>query len=178
MKWCKILFLLLLFLSSCKKQEPKINYVWTGQESIRQDVPACIIWYKQISPSIDTWMPYKSFSQTEAELTREIILQLTAPEIKESNPELNTTDKLSLIFYNGFPEELKVREIFFELKNQTFIGPVGKSVVLAKILLERSQIRPSFYYPYKDLNPIHYRGDFERILKIDESKRRLIEEDN
>lgn len=176
MKWFTILLTFLLcFLSSCGKKPPEVNYTWTGQEGIRHFVPTCIVWYKQVPPPLDVWKPYKSFSQTDAEQMREVILQLTRPEKKEPNPHLRTKDKLSLIFYNGFPEKLKVWEVYFEIKDQTFIGPLGESDILAKILLERQEVRSLFYYPYSDLGAGHYNDDFERILQINESQQKLAE---
>lgn len=165
--------LLLLFLSSCTKESSKVNYIWTGQERITYFVPVCIVWYKQVPAPLDAWRPYKAFSQADANDMRNIILQLTRPEKKVPNPNLKTKDKLSLIFYNGFPEKLTVREVYFQIKEETFIGPLGKSDNLAKILLEKQEIRSGFYYPYKDLGAGHYRDDFERILRIRESHQKL-----
>ena len=105
---------------------------------------------------------------------REIILQLLRPEEKEPNPGLRTNDKLSMIFYNGLPEKLTVREVYFEIKDKTFVGPVGKSVKLAKILSERQEVRSLFYYPYLDLGPGYYSEDFPRIMDMYETN--LLEE--
>ena len=163
------LIILLYFLSSCSKKKPEINYNWTGQEEIRHLVPTCIVWYKQVAPPIDAWRPYKAFSQANANDMRNIILLLTKPEDKDPNPNLNAKDKLSLIFYNGIPEELTVREVYFEIQNQTFIGPTGKSEKLAKILLEKEEVWTRFYQPYKNLDPTHYNNSWERVLKTQEN---------
>jgi len=165
----------LLFSLSCTTESPKVNYIWTGQERITHFVPVCIVWYKQLPWTEAVWKPYKAFSQTDAEQMREIILQLTRPEKKEPNPDLKTKDKLSLIFYNGFPEKLIVREVYFQIKDNIFIGPLGKSDSLAKILLEKQEIRSGFYYPYKELGASHYRNSFHRILKSQESLRKQAE---
>lgn len=167
--------MLLVLVASCKEEIKKVDYTWIGQEGIRHFVPVCIVWYKQLPWADPVWKPYKCFSQTDAEQMREIILQLTRPEKKEPNPHLRTKDKLSLIFYNGFPEKLKVWEVYFEIKDQTFIGPLGESDILAKILLERQEVRSLFYYPYSDLGAGHYNDDFERILQINESQQKLAE---
>lgn len=176
----KRLMILLIFLScflpSCGKKLPEVSYIWTGQEEIRHYVPACIIWYKQVPPPLDAWRPYKAFSQVDANDMRNIILRLTEPEEKESNPNIESKDKLSLVFYNGFPEELTVREVYFKMQNQTFIGPLGKSNSLAKILLERKEVQSFFYYPYSDLGASHYRESFHRILKSQESLRKQAEQ--
>jgi len=170
-----LLSLVLIFSSSCTKESTKVNYIWTGQERITHFVPVCIVWYKQLPWTENVWKPYKAFSQADAEQMREIILQLSKPERKEPNPNLKTKDKLSLIFYNGLPEKLTVREVYFEIKDKTFIGPVGKSDELAKILLERQEVRSLFYYPYDELGAGHYNDDFERILQINESNQKLAE---
>jgi len=161
------LLMLLVLMASCKEEPKKFDYTWTGQEEkgIRYFVPVCIVWYKQLLRVDPVWKPYKCFSQTDANDMRNIILRLTSPEKKEPNPNIKSKDKLSLIFYNGFPEELTVREVYFEIQDKTFIGPTGKSGKLAKILLEKEKVRSRFYYPYKNLGPTHYLDRWERILE-------------
>jgi hypothetical protein len=170
------LIFLSCFLSSCGEKPPEVNYNWTGQEEIRHLVPTCIVWYKKVPPPLDAWRPYKAFSQADANDMRNIILELTSPEKKESNPNIESRNKLSLIFYNGFPEELTVREVYFEIQNQTFIGPKGKSQELAQILIGRKEIASGFYAPYKTLGAGHYHDSFHRILKSQESLRKLAEQ--
>ena len=170
-----LLITLSVFISSCQEEPKKIDYTWIGKEEIRHFVPVCIVWYKKVPQLIDAWRPYKAFSQTDANEMREIILQLLRPEEREPNPGLRTNDKLSMIFYNGLPEKLTVREVYFEIKDKTFIGPVGKSDKLAKILLGRQEVRSSFYYPYKDLGPDHYLDDFYRLLDSEEVARKQAE---
>ncbi len=168
----------LVLMASCKEEPKKFDYTWTGQEEkgIRDLVPVCIVWYKQLLRVDPVWMPYKCFSQTDANDMRNIILLLTSPEKKEPNPNIKSKDKLSLIFYNGFPEELTVREVYFEIQDKTFIGPTGKSGKLAKILLEKEKVRSRFYGPdYKNLGPSHYLDRWERILKSQESLRKQAE---
>jgi len=168
--------LLLALLPSCKEESKKIHYIWTGQEELRHSVPACIIWYKKVPPPLDAWKPYKCFSQADANDMRSIILLLTIPESKELNPRIKTEDKLSLIFYNGFPEKLTVREVYFVMQDHTFIGPLGKSDNLARILLNKQEVRPLFYYAYSELDECHYLDDFERILQINQSNQNLGED--
>ena len=170
------LMILSVLMVSCKEEPKKFDYTWTGQEGIRHFVPVCIIWYKQVPPPLDAWRPYKAFSQADANDMRNIILWLTRPEKKESNPNIKTKDKLSLVFYNGFPEELTVREVYFEIQDKTFIGSTGKSEKLAKILLEKEEVRSRFYQPYKNLDPTHYRDVWERVLKTQESLRKQAEQ--
>jgi hypothetical protein len=170
-----LLITLSVFISSCQEEPKKIDYTWIGKEEIRHFVPVCIVWYKKVPQLIDAWRPYKAFSQTDANEMREIILQLLRPEEREPNPGLRTNDKLSMIFYNGLPEKLTVREVYFEIKDKTFIGPVGKSDKLAKILLGRQEVRSSFYYPYKDLGPDHYLDHFYRLLDSEEVARKQAE---
>ena len=170
------LMILSVLMVSCKEEPKKFDYIWTGQEGIRHFVPVCNIWYKQVPPPLDAWRPYKAFSQADANDMRNIILRLTRPEKKESNPNIESKDKLSLVFYNGFPEELTVREVYFEIQNQTFIGPLGKSNTLAKILLKKEEVRSRFYQPYKNLDPTHYRDSWERVLKTQESLRKQVEQ--
>ena len=169
------LMTLLVLMASCRKEAKKFDYTWTGQEGIQHYVPACIIWYKQVPPPLDAWRPYEAFSQADANDMRNIILRLTSPEKKEPNPDIKSKDKLSLIFYNGFPEKLTVREVYFEIQNQTFIGPKGKSQELAQILIERKKINSDFYAPYKNLGAGHYHNSFHRILKSQESLRKQVE---
>jgi DNA-binding XRE family transcriptional regulator len=176
MKQLIIVFMsLLVLLTSCKKEPPETSYTWTGQEWIRSLVPVCIVWYKQLPWAETVWEPYKCFSQADANDMRNIILLLTKPEKKEPNPNLKTKNKLSLIFYNGFPEKLTVREVYFEMQDQTFIGPLGKSEKLAKILLRRQEVRRSFYYPYKDLGSDHYLEHFYRLLESQEAAQKQAE---
>ena len=170
-----LLIILSVLIPSCKKEPPKIDYIWTGQERISHLVPVCIVWYKKVPPPTDAWMPYKSFNQNDANDMREIILQLLRPEEKEPNPNLRTEDRLSLIFYNGFPEKLTVREVYFEIKDQTFIGPTGKSHKLGQILLGRQEVNKHFYYPYSELDASYYREDFPRIMEILKSQEKTVE---
>ena len=170
-----LLILLMLFVSSCTKEPKKVNYIWTGKEVISHFVPVCVVWYRQLPWSEIAWKPYKAFSQADANDMRQIVLGLIRPEEKEPNPNIESKDKLSLIFYNGFPEKLTVREVYFEIREQTFIGPLGKSDTIAKILLERQEVRSLFYYPYRDLGAGHYLDNFERILQINESNQKLAE---
>lgn len=163
---------------SCKEEPKRINYTWTGQKSegdIAGLVPVCIIWYKYVQPPTDAWKPYKSFNQNNASDMREIILHLLKPEEKEINPNLRTQDKLSLIFYNGLPENLTVREVYFRIEGKTFVGPRGKSVELAKILSEQQEVQSLFYYPYSALGASHYGDHFERILQSMESNQNRAE---
>ncbi len=168
-RFAVLLIILLVSLSSCKKEPKKIDYIWTGQERISHLVPVCIVWYKKVPPPTDSWRPYKTFNQNDANDMREIILQLLKPEEKEPNPNLITEDKLSLIFYNGFPEKLTVREVYFEIKDQTFIGPTGKNNKLGQILLAKQEVRKHFYRPYSELGAGHYNEDFYRIMVMCET---------
>lgn len=179
MKWFLYsLAVLLIFIPSCNNGEENLNsdVKWTGQENIRAYVPVCIIWYRQVPSPLDTWRPYKAFSQADANDMREIILHLTSPEKKESILNLESQDKLSLIFYNGRPEKLTVREVYFEIKDQTFIGPIGKSDALAEILLERQEVDSFFYYPYSELGSGHYHDDFFHILEVKKSLQKQAEQ--
>jgi len=173
MKWSKYLLMpmfLLLFLSSCDKKPQPVDYVWTGQGGISQLVPVCIVWYKKVPPPTDAWRPYKTFNQNDANDMREIILQLLRPEEEEPNLGcLRTNDKLSLIFYNGLPEKLTVREVYFEIKDQIFIGPTGKSNKLEQILLAKQEVRKHFYHSYSELDAGHYNEDFYRMMVIRET---------
>jgi len=153
-------FMFLLFLPSCKEQ----NYEWNEQESIQHYVPACIIWYKYVSSPIFAWRPYKSFDQTDSKQMRKILLHLITMEKQDVNIDFIMRDKLSIIFYNGFPEELTIREINFDIEDGIFISPFGKSKKLGDIILHKEDILPQFYYPYKELDPSYYLDNFERIL--------------
>jgi len=173
-----LIMILLVSISSCKKEPEKIDCTWTGQTDkwdIASLVPACIIWYKKVPPPLSAWRPYKSFSQTDANEMRNIILELIKPEEKETNIDLKTEDKLSLIFYNGFPAKLTVREVYFNIENQTFIGPTGRSNKLGQILLGKQEIDKHFYYPYSELGSDHYLGDFPRIIEILKSQEKTVE---
>jgi hypothetical protein len=152
-----LMVILSVFMFSCKKQaEPeridyakKICYIWTGQTEeekwdLERQTPVCIIWYKYVQPPHPVWRPYKTFSQNDVNDIRAMLSQLLRPEKEESNPGLRTKDKLSLIFYSGGLETLRVREVYFEIKDQIFIGPTGRSNKLGRILLEKQEIDPYF----------------------------------
>jgi hypothetical protein len=157
---------------------PEVNATWTGEEEIRQRVPVCIVWYKQLSWDEPVWRPYKCFSQADPNEMRMVISCLTVPEHKEPKPVQRTKDKLSLIFYNGFPEKLTLQEVYFEIKDQIFTGPVGKSEKLAKILLNRKEISAYFYYPYTDLGGMHYFPEQEQVWEVMELQRKQMEKLN
>jgi hypothetical protein len=164
------------FLPSCEKKAAEINYLWTGQEEIRHFVPVCIVWYKSVSVPDEAWRPYRAFSQSDANDMRSIILRLTDPEKRQTNASIKSRDKLSLIFYNGFPKKLTVREVYFEIKDNTFVGPLGQSDTIAKILLSRKEVQPGFYYPYSELGASHYSNDFYRILRSQDSLRKQVKQ--
>lgn len=171
------LMAMLFCITSCSKEvSEKNDLTWTGQERIQHLIPVCIIWYKQLPSPAEAWRPYKAFSQADANDMRNIILHLTSPETEESNLNIESENKLSLIFYNGCPEKLTMREVYFELEDHIFIGPLGKSNVLAEILLEQKAVDPFFYYPYSDLGSGHYHDDFYHILEVKKSLQKRAEE--
>jgi hypothetical protein len=139
-----------LFLSSCEKPRELVEE-WKGQYTVPGLMPpVCAVWYR---PGPLGWLPYKCFAQ--ADELRNIMNVL----IWEANSEIRTPDfastyKLSLMFYKGTRETLAVREICFDLSNDTFVWPYGKSEKLGRILIEK-EVWGDYYGRPDDANMVN-----------------------
>jgi len=130
---CCLAILMPLFFSSCEKPRQLVEE-WKGQYAVFDLMPpVCAVWYR---PGPLGWLPYKCFGQA-AEL-RDIMNVL----MWEGNSEIRTPDfegryKLCLMFYKGMRETLALREVCFNLSDDTFVWPYGKSEKLGRILIEK-----------------------------------------
>jgi hypothetical protein len=134
-----ILIVPLLFLLSCapKETHPLVSE-WKGPHAdIRTMIPACIIWYK---PGPSGWVEYKKLCGTDD--LRQAINGLTEPDFEQAGT--GGEYKLSIVFYSDTADSLKVREVFFRLDGDTFVGPLGRSKSLGKVLLKAPDSRPYF----------------------------------
>jgi hypothetical protein len=117
----------LVFLSSCQRGPSYL--VTDNTEEIKNLTPACIIWYKPGKTGCEV---NKSWSQ-EDEMNK--IKELL---IKADKTMVYTVGeyKLSLIFYDGYPENLKLYEVRFTLTGKSFRGSIGSSKELGEFLSE------------------------------------------
>jgi hypothetical protein len=133
----------------------KVNYTFLHAEpEMQSKVPVQIIWYKKIEFN-NAWKPYKELNQQQASDMRKVILYLIESKISSKDP-VQAKNKLSILFYNGYPEQLTVREVYFDISENI---PMS----LLKILEKQEQIESLYYYPYINLGPDHYTEYFERI---------------
>ncbi len=146
----KLLLITILFLISGCSQ--KISFTFDPEESgIQSRVPVQVIWYKKVKFN-GSWSPYKEVNQHQAKDMRNLILELLQNQ-KSYIATNNSDNKLSILFYNGLPERLTVREIFFDPKTSEKI--TGFFV--------QEKINSTYYYPYEELSPDHYTEWFERL---------------
>jgi len=139
----RLTFMMLLigmvFMSSCQRGP---GYLVTDDiAEIKNLTPAFVIWYK---PGKAGFEVNKLWSQQdEMNQIKELI-------IKADKTMVYTVGeyKLSLIFYDGRPENLKLYEVRFTLVGKSFLGSVGSSKELGELLskykpVERILITPS-----------------------------------
>jgi hypothetical protein len=134
-----------LLLTSCKtkndsknieKQKESQVKVWDGKNLIfwQKRYPLSITWFKG---EPESWVPYKAFD--DANELKGIVNLLDNPEVNEPLPNLKSRNKLSIIYYNGDPNYLNIVEVYFNLENNVFIGPKGKSKKLGDILVSKEE---------------------------------------
>jgi hypothetical protein len=136
MKKLKILLTTLIigsvFFSSCTKRPTKPDYMLDdGAPEIKSLPLECITWYKLGKTG---WEVNKSWGLDELDEMVRIKKLLTEPE--KPYPYWDVYHKLSLIFYDGNPENLKLWEVEFDIKGKTFTGSVGASQELGELLLK------------------------------------------
>lgn len=168
----------LLFLGSCSPRETPIPIVseWEtatqplvlyGWESYSPE-PVCMVWYRPV-PVIG-WTGHKRLCSKEDLTTA--LRGLQEPEIEQ--PCSGGDQKLSIFFYDGRAEGLCVREVFFRLDSDTFVGPLGRSRMLGQLLINAPQSQP-FYAPI-DQNAAARRAE-EAQKKMSEAAHRRGESD-
>jgi hypothetical protein len=140
--------------------------LWNGQNKNIEDIrflgrPVCVIWYKLWLN--DDWVPYKGF--THGRDIGYFGRYLAEPEVKEPNPHLKTKNKLSLFYYRGVPARLRVVDVYFDLEDTTFVGPLGKSQMLGELLCKKEK---SEFLFYAELSPPY---DDDYIKRVKESQR-------
>jgi hypothetical protein len=154
-----LLFVIMLFgamiLCSCQKVPGYV--VKDGVKEIANLTPISCIWYK---PGKTGWVSNKSWSQEEE------INKIKELLIKADQGRVYTEGeyKLSLIFYDGHVENLKLWEISFTLTGKSFRGDVGSSRELGELLFTYLPERTNLVCPGVDPE------------KFEESQRRLREE--
>jgi len=153
----RLIFLILLvgmvFLSSCQRGP---SYLVTDNTTeIKNLTPACIIWYKPGKTGCEV---NKSWSQ-EDEMNKIKDLLIKADRvIVYTEGEY----KLSLMFYDGYPENLKLWEVSFTLVGNGFLSSVGSSKELGKLL--------SKYKPEEKIS-LTPSGDPNRVKEIQKNLR-------
>lgn len=171
----KILFLLLIigiiFCPSCKKNCGETVSIWNKQNKLDyKGFPVSIIWFKESAS--DLWTPYKGFNK--ANEIKSIIQLLDKPEINEIQPELKTRNKLSLIYYLGKPESLRIIELYFDINDGLFIGPKGKSPELGKLMITKEE---SGLERYRFHTPPYDEEFIDRVEKSQELVREQIKKE-
>jgi len=124
----RLIFLILIglvFLSSCQRGA---SYLVTDKTvEIKNLIPACIIWYK---PGQAGFEVNKSWSQEdEMGKIKELLIKADKTMVYTEGE-----NKLSLMFYDGYPENLKLWEVSFTLVGNSFLSSVGSSKELGKLL--------------------------------------------
>ncbi len=145
----------MVFLSSCQK---KPKHLLTEIAEIKGLTPVCIAWYK---PGKIGWEVNKSWYEKD-EIDKIVALLTEAKEEKYAYADRKY--KLSLLFYDGYPKNLKLWEVDFDVRARTFIGTVGVSKELGELF--------SKYQP-EEVGPVMPGMDPNRIK---EAQKRLQEE--
>jgi len=133
----RLIFLILIiscifFLSSCSKQK---DYLLTGKKAEIKDLTlVSIIWYKLGTTG---WEIVRTWDTNDPDM--KTIRQLIMDAEGEGELPWRRWYKLSLFFYDGVPENLKLKEITFDFqevseKNILFEGSVGASYPLGNLL--------------------------------------------
>ena len=148
------LLVVMVFLSSCQRGP---SYLVTDDTTgIKNLTPACIIWYKLGKTG---WEVNKSWSQEdEMNKIKELLIKAD-----KTMPYTEGEYRLSLIFYDGRPEDLKLWQVRFTLVGKrSFLSSVGSSRDLGEFL---SEYRPEKSIPRIPWDP-----------NLSEAQRRLLEE--
>jgi hypothetical protein len=151
-----IMIAISLLCVSCKEKQQEQVKIWDGNNVVlkHKEYPKSVIWFKESAK--DMWIPYKGFCQ--AKEIKKIIKFAEQPEIAELKSDLRAKNKLSLIYYEGVPEEiLRARnkhnlspvkgepvlltavEIYFDVNDGMFVGPKGRSQELGELLLSKEE---------------------------------------
>lgn len=155
-----ILMIVLVFLSSCAK---RLDYELVGNiAEIKKLTPVCIIWYK---PGKTGWEVNKFWGLNELDEMVRIKKLLTEPE--KSYPYWDPKYKLSLIFYDGNLENLKLWEVFFDIRGKTFVGSVGVSRELGELFSK---------YLEEEASPVLPGMDPNRVKEVQERMRKKVKE--
>jgi len=136
----------MVFLSSCHRGP---SYLLTDDTAeIKNLTPACIIWYK---PGKTGGEVNKSWcQQDEMNKIRELLLNADKVIVYTVGEY-----KLSLMFYDGSPENLKLWEVRFTLLGKKgFWGSVGSSQELGELLSQYAPEREVLRMPFGDPNRI------------------------
>ena len=141
----------MVFLSSCQK---KPKYLLTETAEIEKLTPVSCVWYK---PGTTGWEVNKSL---DAERIKKLLMECK----KEKYAYADRKYKLSLLFYDGYPKNLKLFETEFDIWGKTFDSTHGVSEELGKLLLK--------YLP-EEVGPVVPGMDPNRIK---EAQKRLQEE--
>jgi hypothetical protein len=160
--------LIILGCSSCQKKETQIVMpvqVWDGQNFhlTTEGFPLSIIW-------LMGKIPHKGFCQ--AQEIKEIIERLMNPEIAEAHSEqllaMETQNRLCLFYYRGGKYVSRVATVKFNIdKEGVFLGPLGKSPALGKLLQEKEESGMSRYALYGVPNEIYTEEMIDRRIESD-----------
>ena len=165
----------MIFLSSCQRGP---SYLVTDNTTkIKSLAPACIIWYK---PGKTGYEVNKSWSQEdEMDKIKNLLIKADRVTVYTEGEY-----KLSLIFYDGYPENLKLWEVSFTLVGNSFVSSVGSSKELGKLLSKYKPEEKISLTPSGDPNRVeeiqkNLRSHAERLRTEREAKaQRKIEETN
>lgn len=152
-----IILIGLVFLSSCQKG---VSYLVTDNiKEIKNLTPTYIIWYKPGQAGFEVNKPWSQ--EDEMNKIKELLIKADKTTIYTEGE-----NKLSLIFYDGYPENLKLWEVSFTLVGNSFLSSVGSSKELGEFL--------SKYKPEKRIL-ISTLGDPNRIKEAQERLRQKAE---
>ncbi|HIJ52835.1 MAG TPA: hypothetical protein HPP66_06730 [Planctomycetes bacterium] len=154
-----------VFLSSCQKGP---SYLLTDESAeLKKLTPVCIVWYK---PGKTAWEVNKSW-----------VIPDNIDEMNRIKGLLTKADKaivytegrhkLSLLFYDGYPENLKLWEVSFDLVGKrSFLGSVGASKELGELLSKYMPEERGLVIPGMDPNRV------KRIKEAQEQLRKQAEQ--
>lgn len=155
-------------MSSCQKGPGCL--LTDESNELKKLTPVCIVWYK---PGKTAWEVNKSW-----------VIPDNIDEMNKIKGLLTKTDKaivytegrhkLSLLFYDGYPENLKLWEVSFELVGKkSFLGSVGGSKELGELLSKYLPEERGLFIPGMDPNRLK---EAQKLLQ--EESRKRIEEPN
>jgi len=122
-------------LPSCQKGP---GYLVTDAAEIKDMTPTCVIWYRSGGRVNKSW-----FQEDEVNKIKELLIGADKTLVYPGGEY-----KLSLIFYDGHPENLKLWEVSFTLVGKkSFLSSVGSSRELGELLSEYKPVIKSFADP-------------------------------